>query len=165
MTVASLDAMRVLVQISEKDRNSVQLGLPARITVEAYPGRIFEGQVVGLRSGSENGAANTLADIHVANPKHLLKTAMRASVSLAVGEKPNVLLVPRQAVTEIAGKSYVDVVAGGRAQRRAITVGRNQDTTVEVTSGVREGDWVIVGGRQPRTTDGRVRIVAETTNP
>ena len=100
-------------------------------------------------------------EIHVANGEHFLKPEMRASVSLSTGEKRNVLLIPREAVKEIAGKPYVDVVMNGRAQRRTITVGRNQERTVEVVAGVREGDWVVVHSPSLLTANSRVRIAVE----
>ena len=165
VTVGSLDAMRVMSKIPENDLNRVQRGMPARIAVEAFPGRVFEGHVIAMHSGSEAGDSGTGAEILVTNPEHLLKPNMRASVLLLTGEKRNVLLVPRQAVTEIAGKSHVDVVLNGRVQRKAITVGQDQETTVEVVGGVREGDWVVVDSRQPLIANSRVRIAAEKTNP
>jgi RND family efflux transporter MFP subunit len=165
MTVASLDVMGLTVAISEENPAGVQRGMSARITVDAIPGRVFEGRVVEVHSGPEDSDSKTAVEIRLANPEHLLKPGMRASVYLPTGEKPNVLLVPRQAVTETAGKSYVDVVTNGRVQHKAITVGRKQETTVEVAGGVGEGDWVVIQSRQPLTAKSRVRIAPENPNP
>ena len=159
MAVANLDVMRVTIQISRKDVDSMQRDMSAGISAETLPGQVFEGRVVETHSESEAGDLNSEAEIHVANAKHILQPGMRVRVSLSQ-EKRNVLLIPRQAVTEIDGKSHVDVVMDGRVQRRTITVGRNQETTVEVVSGVREGDWVVVHSQRPLKTNSRVRMAS-----
>ena len=159
MAVANLDVMRVTIQISQKDVDSMQRDMPARISAETLPGQVFEGRVVETHSESEAGDLNSEAEIHVANAKHILQPGMRVRVSLWQ-EKRNVLLVPRQAVTEIDGKSHVDVVMDGRVQRRAITVGQKQETSVEAVGGVREGDWVVVHSQRPLKTNSRVRMAS-----
>ena len=160
MAVANLDVMRVTIQISRKDVDSIQRDMPARISAETLPGQVFEGRVVETHSESEAGDLNSEAEIHVANAKHYLQPGMHVRVSLSTGEKRNVLLVPRQAVTEIDGKSHVDVVMDGRVQRRAITVGQKQETSVEAVGGVREGDWVVVHSQRPLKTNSRVRVAS-----
>jgi RND family efflux transporter MFP subunit len=159
MAVANLDVMRVTIQISQKDVDSMQRDMPARISAETLPGQVFEGRMVETHSESEAGDLNSEAEIHVANAKHILQPGMRVRVSLWQ-EKRNVLLVPRQAVTEIDGKSHVDVVMDGRVQRRAITVGQKQETSVEAVGGVREGDWVVVHSQRPLKTNSRVRMAS-----
>ncbi len=159
MAVANLDVMRVTIQISQKDVDSMQRDMPARISAETFPGQVFEGRVVETHSESEAGDLNSEAEIYVANANHDLQLGMHVLVSLSQ-EKRNVLLVPRQAVTEIDGKSHVDVVMDGRVQRRAITVGQKQETSVEAVGGVREGDWVIVHSQRPLKTNSRVRIAS-----
>jgi len=159
MTIANLDVMRVTIQISQKDVHTMQRDTPARISAETLPGRVFEGRVVEMHSESEAGDLKSEAEIYVANAKHFLQPGMHVLVSLSQ-EKRNVLLVPRQAVTEIDGKSHVDVVMDGRVQRRAITVGQKQETSVEAVGGVREGDWVIVHSQRPLKTNSRVRMAS-----
>jgi len=157
IAVANLDVMRVTIHISQKDVDSIQGDMPARITVEPLSGRVLEGRVVEIHSESEAANPNREAEIQVANREHFLKPGMGVSVSLSTDEKRNVLLVPREAVKEIAGKRHVDVVVNGKIQRRTITVGRSQETTVEVVAGVREGDWVVVHSARPLTANSRVR--------
>jgi len=165
ITLGTLDLMQVIIKIPEKDLSLIHRGMPAQIKVEAFPGRIFEGNVSVLHSGSQTTGSSTIAEIHVANRDRLLATGMGASVALLAGEKREALLVPRQAVMEIAGKNYGDVVVKGRVQQRPITVGWNQEGMVEIISGAREGDWIIVGSPAPLTDNTRVRIAAEKKNP
>ena len=165
ITLASLDVMRVRVKIPEKDLHSIHRGMEAQIKAEALPGRVFDGHVVALRSAPDAAGSEPEAEIHVKNNERLLTNGMRASVSLRMNEKRDALVVPQRAVREIAAKSYVDVVVNGRVQQRAVTVAGNQEKTVEITSGVHEGEWVIVDSPRPLMASSRVRMVTEKIDP
>jgi RND family efflux transporter MFP subunit len=165
LTLASLDLVRVTLTIPEKDLNLIHQGTPAQISVEAFPGRVFEGKVAGLHFGSGAPDSKTEAEIHVRNNEHFLRAGMLASVSLPTSEKRSALLIPKEALFDAGGKSYLNVVADRRIQKRAITVGENHESMVEVTSGVTDGEWVIVASQRPLTVNSKVRIVAEKTTP
>ena len=166
VTLANPDVLQVMVKVPEEDLSLIHGGMPAQIKVEAHPGRTFEGTVVELHSGSQTTGSNSAAEIHMTNSERLLKIGMRASVSLLTGEERAVLLIPKEAIREATGNNYVDIVMNGRVQQRAITVGRNHQSMVEVISGVREGEWVIINNRQqPLAANRRVSIVAGKTGP
>jgi RND family efflux transporter MFP subunit len=163
LTLASLDLMRVTIGISDKDLNLIQRDTPGQIIVEDFPGRTFEGNVVGVRSAAAD--SKTEAEIHVKNSEHLLTGGMVAFVSLSTAEKRSALLIPKQALFKAGEKSYVDVVANRRIQRRVITVGENQKSMIELTSGVREGEWVVAASARPLKANSKVRIITEKTTP
>ena len=165
LTVASLELMRVTIPISNKDFNLIHRDMPAQITVESVPGRVFEGNVVGLRSGSGTADSKTEVEIQVRNSERFLQTGMLVSVSVPTAEKRTVLLIPKETLMKAGGKSYVDVVANGRIEKRAINVGQAQESMIEIASGLREGEWVIVASERPLTVNSKVRIVAEKTTP
>ena len=151
------------IPISNKDFNLIHRDMPAQITVESVPGRVFEGNVVGLRSGSGTADSKTEVEIQVRNSKRFLQTDMLVSVSVPTAEKRTVLLIPKETLMKAGGKSYVDVVANGRIEKRAINVGQAQESMIEIASGLREGEWVIVASERPLTVNSKVRIVAEKT--
>ena len=164
VTLANPDLLRVMVEIPEKDLGLIHLGMPAQISVEAHPGRTFEGTVVALHSGSQITGSNSAAEIHMTNSERLLRIGMRASVLLLTGEKRAALLIPKEAIRETTGNNYVDIVTNRRVQPRAITVGRNHQSMVEVISGVGEGEWVIINSRQqPFAANRKVSIIAGKT--
>ena len=159
LAMANLDVMRVTIQIPRASAGGIQRDMPARVTAETFPERVFDGHVVDTRSESETGDQGSEIEIQIANAKQLLKPGVRVSVSLSY-EKANVLLIPRQAISEISGKSYVDVIANGRIQRRTITLGQRSQATAEVADGLREGEWIVVQSQRPLKTHSRVRVVS-----
>ncbi len=68
-------------------------------------------------------------------------------------------VVPRDAVTERAGRSVVFVIDGQRAVRRNVSLGLGDDDQVEVREGVEPGERIIVRGLETLTDGTRVRVV------
>ena len=160
LAMANLDVMRVTMQIPQAKADGIQRDTPARVVAETLPERAFDGRVVDTPSAPETGAQDSEIEIQIANAKQLLRPGMRASVSLSF-ERANVLLIPGQAISEISGKSYVDVITNGKIQRRAITLGLRSQSAAEVLDGLREGEWVVVQSQRPLKANMRVRVVNE----
>jgi len=159
LAMANLDVMRVTIEVSQAIADGIKRDTPARVVAATLPDRVFDGHVLDTRSASETGDQHSEVEIQIANAKQLLKPAMRVAVLLSY-EKTNVLLVPRQAISEISGKSYVDVITNGKVQRRAITLGQRSQAITEVMDGLREGEWIVIQSRRPLKTNSRVRVVS-----
>jgi len=81
------------------------------------------------------------------NPQGRLKPEMYATVMLGEGEPRPVVVVPASAVQDIDGKPIVFVEeAKGRYRRRDVTVGPERDGTLEVKTGLRAGERIVVTG-------------------
>ncbi|HSW88757.1 MAG TPA: hypothetical protein VLG12_06365 [Candidatus Saccharimonadales bacterium] len=70
---------------------------------------------------------------------------MSATANIIVDTKSDVLLVPLAAVQTSNGQSYVRVLKNGQITQTPVTVGESSDTQTEITSGLTEGDTVVVG--------------------
>src|SRR5262252_602364 len=83
LAMANLDVMRVTIQIPRASAGGIQRDMPARVTAETFPERVFDGHVVDTRSESETGDQGSEIEIQIANAKQLLKPGVRVSVSLS----------------------------------------------------------------------------------
>src|SRR5207248_9257948 len=109
----------------------------------------------GLREAGGREVGEVLGE--VADPKGQLPTNAAVDVQIVTGEKSGTLVVPRAAVARDGDRRYLYVLDGGRARRREVRVGLLGLTEVEIVSGVREHESVILPG-STRLTDGlRVR--------
>jgi membrane fusion protein (multidrug efflux system) len=89
--------------------------------------------------------------VRVSNAGRLLQPGMFARGTVVTGSRPEVLQIPEQAVMTTAAGSIVFVVDGGRAGRRSVTLGERRQGSVEVKSGVRAGERVVVEGQEGLT--------------
>ena len=148
LELSNVDQVKVLVEVAAKERPLARVGLPAEVTVDAYPRRVFHGTLKRIDPGLDRMSRTSTADIIVENPAGDLMPGMFADVELTLSEKEG-LLVTRDAMIrqEGTGSFYAYVVENGAAHRRSLVLGDGFGEQVEVLEGLAAGDLVITAGR------------------
>jgi cobalt-zinc-cadmium efflux system membrane fusion protein len=119
----------------------------AELTLAAYPGRTFRGQVDHVGGTLDETTRTARARVVVLNPGDLLRAGMFARVRLRVACEGGPLAVPSDAVLEDEGRSFVFVrLKGQYFIRRPVTVEHSEGGFVEVAGSVKAGDEVVSRG-------------------
>jgi membrane fusion protein, multidrug efflux system len=137
----------------------LERGLAVQATVEGLPNRVFEGKVATIGSRIDTVTRSIAVRAELPNADGVLRPGMFMSVRVKGRETPT-LMLPEEALVPEQGKTYVYVVADGRAMRREVRTGGRLPGSVAVLAGLEDGERVIVEGTQ-RVRDGAV--VAEAT--
>ena len=152
MTLGDIERVFVKGKVDEADIGRVRLGQPARITTETFRDKIFEGRVTEISPiGVEKDNVTTFqVEVSIDNPGKELKANMSANAEIILEQFPDSLLLPEAAVVyDAQKKAYVDVVdPGAKTGRRRIPVkvGVGNGTRMQVLSGVKAGDKVVLPG-------------------
>jgi membrane fusion protein, multidrug efflux system len=146
LEVANVERVEVAAHVAADHLARVRVGQPAAVASDAWPDRTFEGEVVAIAPAVDPGTNSALVRIRVNNPGLLLKVGMFAQARLSLQEKKGVLVVPPSAVARTDDGAAVYVVAGAEATRTKVTLGLETPEAVEVVSGVKEGQKVLVSG-------------------
>ncbi|GIV14907.1 MAG: hypothetical protein KatS3mg022_0342 [Armatimonadota bacterium] len=151
--IADISRMFVDVQVDETDVAFIQTGQKVDVTLDAYPSEIFEGTVTRIdpRAVVEQNVTVVHVRVEIENPDARLKPGMNATCEFVVDRKENVLMVPAEAVKENDGKYYVQVMEGGEPRQRDVEIGLEGNDTVEIVSGLKEGEEVVTQVIQPQT--------------
>jgi HlyD family secretion protein len=150
MTLGDIEQVFVRGKVDESDIGRVRLGQPARITVETFKDRKFDGKVTQISPiGVEKDNVTTFeVKVSIQNPGNELKANMTANAEIVLEELPNSLIVPEAAIVYDAQKqTFVDVVtpdAPHGRRRVPIKVGVGTGTRTQVLSGVKEGDKLVL---------------------
>jgi cobalt-zinc-cadmium efflux system membrane fusion protein len=146
MTVADLSSVWVTAQVAEKDVAMVTPGLAAKITLEAYPGKAWEGKVGMISDVLEPDTRRNKIRITLRNPERALKPNMFATVSLAGGTQSQVVL-PTSALLMNNDRTSVFVeTAPWTFQRKTVDTALEEDSSVAIRSGLNGGERVVVKG-------------------
>jgi RND family efflux transporter MFP subunit len=158
LTVVRVDTLRVFVSVTERDAAGLAVGQPARVAVDALPGRSFEGQVARLAPSFDPASRTLDAEVHLPNPGQALRPGMygRAFVRLAV--HAGAAVVPATAVQISSQQRFAFVIAGEKVQKRAVEVGVDGGTWLEIVSGVKPGEEVVVAGADGLADGMKVRV-------
>lgn len=163
-SVTSFDMMTLPIQVDELDLMNIKPGLKAEVTVDAVSGRRFEGEVtqVSTVGTTTNGVTYYDAIVSVPNKDGLLKYGMTATAEILIQDRQNVLTLPVEALRISRGGVTVTVKKpdGTLQENVQVQIGARSKTAVEITSGLSEGDEVVVPTRQ-RTADGTQQQIEE----
>jgi Cu(I)/Ag(I) efflux system membrane fusion protein len=142
--IADLSQVWVLVDVYEQDIGSIRPGQTARVTLDAYPGKLFTGKV-GFIYPMLNTATRTVkVRIELVNPDNQLKPMMYAQVQIDI-DKHQALTVPNSAVLESGRRTLLLVDRGeGRFEPRPVKVGLRGEEMTEILEGLQQGDRVVV---------------------
>jgi Cu(I)/Ag(I) efflux system membrane fusion protein len=145
--IVDLSTVWLLADVFEQDLAQIRPGQSATITVQAYPGRVFEGRVAFVYPTVNAQTRTAKVRIEVPNPDLLLKTDMYATVEIAAPvDSATVLAVPDSAVLDTGTRQTVLVDRGeGRFEPRAVKLGPRADGYVAVLEGLRDGEKVVTG--------------------
>ena len=159
VTLVHTEILKIVANVLEKDVPLLKPGMKAKIRAESYPGRVFEGRVEKINSTLDISTRTLQAEVYIPNPDRSLKPGMFANVEMVLLEKSQTLVLPREAILEADREMSVFVVDGKQAVRRLITIGYEQDRMVEILTGLKEGDQVVVKGQQSIKDGTTIRII------
>jgi Cu(I)/Ag(I) efflux system membrane fusion protein len=143
--IADLSSLWVLADVFEQDLGLVHPGQKVNVTVNAYPGKVFTGQVDFIYPVMNPQTRTAQVHIDLPNPNGLLKPSMYASVELAAGQGTPVVTVPSSAVINSGARQLVLIDKGeGRYEPRPVKLGVQGDDYVQVLEGVKVGEPVVV---------------------
>src|ERR1700723_1279118 len=138
------DVMRIQLYVPQDDAFGVTPGTAAVVRVPEMPNRDFPGTVTRLADALQPGTRTLLTEIDVPNPDHVLTPGVYCMVELKIPRKSPSLIVPSEAIVFNGDGLSVAVVEGGVARIRSVTVVRDFGKSVEVSTGVKDGDQVIL---------------------
>ena len=143
--VADHSRVWVIADIAEADIAEVTLGMPARVTLRAFPGEPQEGEVTFIYPELMKPETRTVSvRIELANHDGKMRPGMYADVALEPRKEDAVAAVPDSAVIDSGTRQVVLVAKGeGRFEPREVKLGRRGADYTEVTDGLSEGEEVV----------------------
>ena len=151
LTIPDMREMAVKVNIHESAVQRVAVGQTVKVSVDAFPDEELTGVVtkVAVVADSANSFMNPDLKVYPTTIKidgthEWLRPGMSAEIEILVRSLEDVVYIPIQAVTYFDEKRVVYVSNRGRPERREIEVGTFSDSFIEVTSGLAEGEEVLL---------------------
>ncbi|HWR54512.1 MAG TPA: efflux RND transporter periplasmic adaptor subunit [Bryobacteraceae bacterium] len=144
------------------DLGTIAQGQRVMFTVNAFPAQKFEGRVIEVNPAVQADTRSAKVRIRVDNSARKLKAGMFAQGEILTGIEREAILIPGAAVyrdDRSSKNSYVFAVENGKAARRAVQIGRERDSTLEILEGLKPGD-VIIAGQSIELAEG-VRVQPE----
>lgn len=157
-TIVDMGSLEIDVDVNESYINRVQAGQPVIATLDAYPDWQIPAKVIAIVPTADRQKATVRVRVGFEKldprvlPDMSVKVAFQeAATSPADSNGPRDILLLKEAVHDEAGKSFVWMMANGKAVRRTITTGVTRNKDIVITSGLKAGETVILSSSQPLT--------------
>ena len=145
--VVDISRLKVRLNVSEQDAFRIKVGDLVDVTTNVYPGVSFEGKVSTISSKADDAHTYPIEVVLANNSQHPLKAGMFGRVSLISVKDHESVTIPRQALVGSTKKPQVYVVDNGIARLRDIVIGAQVGTNLEVLTGVRESETIVISGQ------------------
>ena len=159
------DVIRVWVYVPQDAAFGVVPGVAATVRVPELPDREFPGKVTRIADALQSGTRTLLTEIDIPNPDGALRTGIYCTIELHIPRKTPSLLVPADAIIFNRNGMQVAVVNNGKAEIHKVEVKRDLGTQVEVDSGVKAGDQVILNPPVTLADGSKVQVRPEVPLP
>lgn len=145
--VVDISRLKVKLNVAEKDVFALKANDPVSITVDVYPGKVFNGRIESISYKSDEAHTYPVEVTLINESKNPLKAGMFARVEFSSMQERKSIVIPREALVGSVRQAQVFVVENGIAKIKNIVVGREAGTSIEVLQGLTVGEEIIVNGQ------------------
>lgn len=145
VTMFDPTGFKFVANVDETEYQKLILDETGQITLDAFPDKKFTGQITKIGvSAVKLATGGSVIPVDVSLSKDLtLKNALNGEVDFTVVAKQNVLSLPQSAIKKDSTQ-YVYLLVNGKPVKQTITTGQSLGSKVEITSGLKEGDLVVI---------------------
>ena len=148
--VSDLSRVWVVGRVYEQDVAAAEIGAPALVSLQAYPGKSWQGEVSYVSHMLDPHTRTLAIRVELDNPDGTLRPGLFGRISLSPEGKTAeaVAVIPKSAIQRVDGQALVFVATGepGVFNPTFVTLGAEAQGKVEARSGLVEGDQVVVSG-------------------
>ena len=157
--VVDISTLKVKLNVAEKDVFKLKPGDEVAVTTDVYPGVTFKGKIETISDQADN-AHTYPVEITLPNSKeHPLKGGMFGRVQFTSIKNNETVIIPRGALVGSVRDAKVFVVKNGIANERSVVIGSTSDNMLEVLSGLKVGEQIVVNGQNNLKDQFKVTIV------
>ena len=160
--IAQPGTLRVYVNVPEEYSQGVKTGMTADLSLAEFPGRKFQGKLVRTSDDINVTTRTLLIEIDVDNPAGTLLTGSYAEVHLAVPSQASTYLLPVNTLIFRSEGLRVGIVKDGKVVLTAVTPGHDFGNEIEIVSGLKPDDQVIINPPDSIVSGQEVQIVQAT---
>lgn len=163
--IGDVENLQILANVPERYVSALRIGLKADIVLEAYPDKVFSATVTRVSPLVDTTSRTKEVLLNFDKQDNTINAGMFAKVHLWTLDYEDEIVIPSNAIIEKNDKQYVYVIQGGStAEEREITTGHTVDDHIQITSGVREGETVVIEGMRVLSNGAQVKDITHGTS-
>jgi RND family efflux transporter MFP subunit len=146
-TIVNLSQAKIQLNLTETEVYQVNQGQQVKITTDVYPGQVFNGSVTFISPQADETHNYRIEIIAENNEQTLLRSGTFVYADFSKKTRQNILLIPREALTESIKDAAVYVVENNIVHLKPIKTGMEMSGKIQVISGLKAGEVVVTSGQ------------------
>jgi len=157
-TIVQLNPLQLRTAVQEKFSNLIRTNLPVQFVVEPFPGQMFNGRIANISPSIDEQTRTFTVEVQVENANRKLKPGFFAKGVILTERDNNVMALPEESVSTLAGVSSVFVIDNGVIRQQSVTLGTHEGKFFEILDGLMGNEIVAVSNLNQLVTGTRVSI-------
>ena len=158
--VTSLEPLVSYLHIPEREYRRIGSGQAVNITVDALAGASFNALIARVSPVVDPQTGTFKITIEISDKTRRLKPGMFGRINIVYDSRQDVLQIPRSAIVEENGKTFVFVVESDVATKREIGIGFSEGGNVEIVEGLGEHEQIVFVGHMTLKDGARVAVIS-----
>jgi membrane fusion protein (multidrug efflux system) len=160
VSLAAIGRLQLVFTVPETGVAMASMGTPIQASVIAWPGEHFPGEVFFVAPSIDPISRRLVLKAWIANDDHRLKPGMFANVEVEIAKREDALLIPESSIVYDRNGTYIwRITEDDLAEKIPVKIGLRRSGTVEVVSGIQDGDRVVSAGTHKVMAGDRVNAI------
>lgn len=143
-TIQQINELRIFINVPQTFVPCIKTGMPATITIQEYPGKVFKGKILSFSSMLDPNSRTMLTQIILPNPNNSIYPGLYTNVSLNMDKKAPAMTIPDNTILSTNdGLQVITVKPDKRLHYIKIKAGRDYGTEIEVQSGLTGNELLV----------------------
>jgi len=155
-TIVQLNPLQLRTAVQEKFSSLIRPNLPVQFAVEPFPGQTFNGRIVNISPSIDQQTRTFPVEVQVENANRKLKPGFFAKGIILTERDNNVMALPEEAVSTLAGVSSVFVIDNGVIRQQSVTLGAHEGKFFEILDGLMGNETVAISNLNQLVTGTKV---------
>lgn len=162
VSLMQINPLKLILNVSENNLKDIKLNQTVEVRTDIFPNETFNGNISRINPAVNPSSRTFEVEVRIPNPNEKLKPGMYVRAKILIG-KTEGIIVNRSAVLKQLGSTayYGFIVKDNTAKRIELTLGKEFDSLVEITSGLNEGDYLVTRGQGLLKDGSKVDIKAK----
>ncbi|MCA2004585.1 MAG: efflux RND transporter periplasmic adaptor subunit [Ignavibacterium sp.] len=163
VSLMQINPLKLILNVSENNLKDIKLNQTVEIKSDIFPNEIFRGTINRINAAINPASRTFEVEVKIPNANEKLKPGMYVRAKILTGKTEGIIVNRSAALKQLGSTAYYGFVVNNNVAKRVeLTIGKEFDSMVEITSGLNEGDYLVTKGQGLLKDGSKVEIKAKT---
>lgn len=163
VSLMQINPLKLILNVSESNLRDIKLNQTVEIKSDIFPNEIIKGTISRINPAVNPASRTFEVEVKIPNPNEKLKPGMYVRAKILIGNTQGIIVNRSAALKQLGSTAYYGfIVKDNTAKRVELTLGKEFDSMVEITSGLNEGDYLVTRGQGLLKDGSKVDIKAKS---